>query len=144
MRSVLLDRSYMKGTRYYPTVDCCLGFIARLLRSSSNPHLHETLGSLLESRLRERLGHGGSAMDLAMRIIACSQMGIACRGERGVLLRLQCTDGSWEPGWMYRYGSTGVKIGNRAVTTAMAVAALSCQEAGMQGEEGGAKPVGRL
>ncbi|KFA54738.1 hypothetical protein S40293_00763 [Stachybotrys chartarum IBT 40293] len=141
VRSVLLDRSYMEGTRYYPTVDCCLGFIARLLRSSSNPHLHETLGPLLESRLRERLGHGGSAMDLAMRIIACSQMGIACQGERGTLLQLQCADGSWEPGWMYRYGSTGVKVGNRAVTTAMAVAALSCQEAGMQGEEGGAKPL---
>jgi len=37
----------------------------------------------------------------------------------------QCQDGSWEPGWMYRYGSTGVKIGNRGLTTALAVKAIS-------------------
>ena len=63
-----------------------------------------------------------------MRIITCAQMGIACAEDRRALLDSQCEDGSWEPGWMYQYGSTRVKIGNRAVTTAMAVAALSSRE----------------
>lgn len=125
VRSVLVDRSYVQGTRYYASPDVCLGFIGRLLRSSGDAHLQTTLGSLMESRLRERLGLGGSALDLAMRITTCAQMGIACEQDRGVLLNLQCEDGSWEAGWMYQYGSTGMKIGNRAVTTAMAVAALS-------------------
>lgn len=122
---MLLDRSYIRGTRYYPSPDCCLGFIGRLLESSNDSHLHETLGPLLISRLRERLGLGGSAMDLAMRILACASVGLPCEDDRHALLGRQCEDGSWEPGWMYQYGSTGVKIGNRAATTAMAVAALS-------------------
>ncbi|KAI5917034.1 hypothetical protein F4810DRAFT_716849 [Camillea tinctor] len=87
--------------------NCCLGFIGRLLRSSSDSHLQTTLGPLLKSRVRERLGLGGSASDLAMRIIT--------------------EDGSWESGWIYQYGS-GMKIGNCRVTTAMAVAALSSQD----------------
>ncbi|KAJ0120464.1 Alpha-D-glucose-1-phosphate phosphatase YihX [Diaporthe amygdali] len=87
-----------------------------------------TLGPLLKSRVNERLGHSGNALDLAMRIITCKQMGIECQEDQHTLLSMQCDDGSWEPGWMYQYGSTGVKIGNRGVTTAMAVAALSIRD----------------
>jgi hypothetical protein len=130
---MLLDRSYMQGTRYYSSPDCCLGFIGRLLRSSSDAHLQMTLGPLLKSRVRERLGLGGSALDLAMRITTCAQMGIACKDDRRALLNLQCEGGSWEAGWMYQYGSSGVQIGNRGVTTAMAVAALSSQDITIQG-----------
>lgn len=64
-------------------------------------------------------------MDLSMRIMTCMQMNVECHDDKQTLLSMQCDDGSWEPGWMYQYGSTGVKIGNRSVTTAMAVAALS-------------------
>jgi hypothetical protein len=136
---MLLERSYMDGTRYYTTADCCLGFVARLLRCSSDTHLHLTLRPLLESRLRERVGLEGSALDLAMRISACAQMGVACREDRVTLLKMQCKDGSWEQGWMYRFGSTGVRVGNRAVTTAMAVAALEAGQDGTSNERGGGK-----
>jgi hypothetical protein len=125
VRSMLLNRSYMQGTRYYPSPDCCLGFVGRLLQSSDDEHLHRTLGPLLASRLHERLNTGGSALDLAMRINACAQVGVSCEEDRRVLLKLQCEDGSWEPGWIYSYGSTGVKIGNRCATTALVVEALS-------------------
>lgn len=122
---MLLERSYLQGTRYYSTPDICLGFIARLLRSSNDSHLHITLGPILKSRVGERIGLNGSALDLAMRITTCVQMGVSCQSDRRALLDMQCDDGSWEAGWMYQYGSNGVKIGNCAVTTAMAVAALS-------------------
>ncbi|KAI1819273.1 HAD-like protein [Xylaria intraflava] len=125
VRSMLANRSYLQGTRYYPSPDCCLGFIGRLAQSSGDARLHDTLDSLLRSRLRERVGLGGSALDLAMRIITCSQMGIPCGEDRRTLLDLQCEDGAWEGGWLYRYGSSGILIQNRGVTTAMAVAALS-------------------
>ena len=72
-------------------------------------------------------GHETSALELASRIITCEEVGIPAweyEGERRELLSRQCEDGSWEAGWMYQYGSTGVKIGNRAVTTALAVRAL--------------------
>ncbi|GAB1319343.1 Alpha-D-glucose-1-phosphate phosphatase [Madurella fahalii] len=141
VHSMLKDCSYMQGTRYYPSPDCCLGFIGRLLRSSSDPHLQMTLGPLLKSQVRKRVGLGGNALDLALRIITCTQMGIACEADHRTLLNLQCEDGSWEPGWMYRYGSTGVRIGNRGVTTAMAVAALSSRDIAAQGN-GSCKPNG--
>ncbi|KAI0414171.1 HAD-like protein [Xylaria grammica] len=125
VHSMLLDRSYLQGTRYYPSPDCCLGFIGRLVQSSDDPHLQATLGPLLKLRVCERLGVSGSALDYAMRIITCAQMGVACESDRLALLDLQCEDGGWEGGWLYQYGSSGVKIANRGVTTAMAVVALS-------------------
>jgi len=70
---------------------------------------------------------GGSALDLAMRINVCAQGGVFCEEDRQDLLKLQCDDGSWEPGWIYAYGSIGVKVGNRCATTAMVVDALSSQ-----------------
>lgn len=121
-----MHRTYIHGTRYYPSLDCCLGFFGRLLQSSrKNTHLQATIGPLLKLRLEERVGESGSALDLAMRILACNSLAVECSVDRHTLLRLQCQDGGWESGWMYRYGSTGVKIGNRGVTTALAVKAIA-------------------
>ncbi|KAI0194217.1 Haloacid dehalogenase-like hydrolase-domain-containing protein [Astrocystis sublimbata] len=126
--NTLLERSYANGTRYYPSPDCCLGFIGRLLRSSRDSHLHEKLAPLLKSRVSERVGMSGSALDLAMRVMTCKQLGLSCDEDCRALLSLQCDDGSWSGGWVYQYGSSGTKIGNRCVTTAMAVAALSSRK----------------
>lgn len=116
----------MHGTRYCLSPDCCLGFFGRLLQSSiNNAHLQATTGPLLKSRLQERVGESGSSLDLAMRVLTCDSLGIECSVDRHTLLCLQCQDGGWESGWMYRYGSTGVKIGNRGVTTALAVKAIA-------------------
>lgn len=126
LRDVLLHRTYLDGTRYYPSPDCCLGFFTRLLKSSSSDiHLQTTLGSLLKSRVQERVGESGNALDLAMRVIACDSLGIESSVDRKALTRLQCQDGGWEVGWMYRYGSTRVRIGNRGVTTALALKAIA-------------------
>ena len=126
IHDALLHRTYIYGTRYYPSSDCCLGFFGRLLQSSNDKaHLQATIGPLLKSRLQERVGESGSALDLAMRVLACDSLGIECSVDRDTLLCLQCQDGGWESGWMYRYGSTGVKIGNRGVTTALAVKAIA-------------------
>lgn len=123
---MLLHRAYIDGTRYYPSPDCCLGFFERLLQSRREDlHLQDTLRPILTSRLKERVGQSGNALDLAMRILACDSLGIECRIDRQTLQCLQCKDGGWESGWMYRYGSTGVRIGNRGVTTALSVKALA-------------------
>ena len=126
IRDALLYRTYANGTRYYPSPDCCLGFFGRLLHSTDDDaHLQATIGPLLKSRLQERVGQSGSALDLAMRILACDSLGVECEEDRRTLLCLQCHDGGWESGWMYRYGSTGVKIGNRGVTTVLAMKAIA-------------------
>ncbi|CAK3813109.1 Alpha-D-glucose-1-phosphate phosphatase [Lecanosticta acicola] len=125
IRDVLVDRSYESGTRYYPHADCCLYFIARLLNSSNEPEVRGKLERVLRERVAERVGREGGAIELAMRIINCCEFGISCRGDVSALLQLQEEDGGWPASWMYRYGSTGVQLGNRGVTTAMAIKALS-------------------
>ncbi|KAJ5652727.1 HAD-like protein [Penicillium longicatenatum] len=37
---------------------------------------------------------------------------------------MQCEDGGWDASVIYQFGSTGRKIGNRGLTTALAVRAL--------------------
>ena len=60
-----------------------------------------------------------------MRILACTALDLDCSIDRSALLDLQCEDGGWEAGDLYRYGSTGLSIGNRGVTTAFAIKALA-------------------
>ena len=125
IHNVLLHRTYMQGTHYYPSPDCCLYFFGRLLQSSNDAHLQTTLGPLLKIRTQERIGKYGSALDLAMRILTCNALGLNSDVDRRTLLDLQHEDGSWDIGWMYVYGSTGLKVGNYGVTTAMAVKAIA-------------------
>ena len=82
------------------------------------------LGPLLKERIVERVGQPGSALDIAMRVIVCRWLGVDFRGDGDSLLKMQCDDGGRTASWMYRYGSSGIKIGNRGVTTAMAIRAL--------------------
>ena len=134
---VLERRIYLEGTRYYPSPDCCLGFFTRLLQySGSETYLRDTLGPLLKEGLKERVGKDGSVLDLAMRITACDRMGIECEQDRRALAESQRPDGGWDLGWMYRYGSTGIRIGNRGVSTALAMRAITGFSKGLQLNKG--------
>ena len=124
IRQMLSSRESLQPTRYYPSIDCCLFFIGRLLRSSGDEYLQDTLGSVLKDRVSERVGESGSAMDIAMRMIVCKWLNVGIGGDSQTLLSMQCDDGGWNAGWLLRYGSTGVKVGNRGVATAMAIRAL--------------------
>ncbi|KAI9437652.1 HAD-like domain-containing protein [Lactarius indigo] len=122
---VLKHRAYLDGTRYYETAECFLFFAAQLLRATPDPDLHARLAPLLRARIQERTGAAaGDALALAMRVLAGSIVGLRQAHDLAMLLSLQCEDGSWGPGWMYKYGSSGVKIGNRGLTTALALNAI--------------------
>lgn len=124
--SVLSKRSYLQGTRYYPSADCCLGFFGRLLESAPNDsELQAAVRPLLKECVRERVGKSGTALELAMRIILCDALGLDSGNDLQTLIGLQLLDGSWDAGWMYRYGSTGVRIGNQGLTTALALKAMA-------------------
>ena len=82
------------------------------------------LGSLLRARIQERVGQSGNALDIAVRIIVCKWLDLDGDCDCQTLLGMQRKDGGWDAGCMYAYGSTGLKIGNRGVTTAMAIQAL--------------------
>lgn len=128
VHEVLLHRAYLDGTRYYATPECFLFFISRLLGSSDSPELHQYLKPLLKERVQERIGAEGDALALAMRILVCKSVDIKDDIDLRALLPLQCEDGGWEIGWMYKYGASGVSIGNRGLTTALAVNAMKVME----------------
>jgi hypothetical protein len=128
VHDVLLHRAYLDGTRYYSTPESYLFFLGRLLRSSDSTELHELLGPLLKERIKELIGTEGDALALAMRIITCTYVGLENEVDLRKLLSLQCEDGGWEIGWIYKYGSSNIKIGNRGLTTAMAIKAIEAME----------------
>jgi hypothetical protein len=122
---VLEHRAYLEGTRYYESAECFLFFAAQLLRATPDATLHARLAPLLRSRILERSGAAGDALALSMRVLAGTVVDLRLEPELALLLPLQCEDGSWGPGWIYKYGSSGIKIGNRGLTTAFALNAIS-------------------
>ncbi|KAH8822867.1 HAD-like domain-containing protein [Flagelloscypha sp. PMI_526] len=110
---VLLHKAYLHGTRYYSTPE-----------TGSNPSLHDRFASLLAARIKERIGLPGDPLALAMRLLAGIRLGIRNNRDLETLLAMQGDDGSWAPGWVYRYGSSGVQIGNAGLSTAFALKAI--------------------
>lgn len=121
VHDVLLHRAYVDGTRYYDTGDCFLFFVSRLLKTSQDPQLQNYLGALLKDRTQERIGAPGDALNLAIRLQVCHAFGLDNDVDMKTLLSLQWEDGGWEAGCMYKYGATGLKLGNRGLTTALAI-----------------------
>ena len=123
VEKVLVHRAYASGTLYYVTAEAFLFFLARLMQHA--PALRQRLGRVLTDHVVERFGKEGDALTLAMRIIAAASVGIVDRLDFEQLLSMQQVDGSWNEGWFYKFGSTGLRIGNDGVTTAMAIRALN-------------------
>ena len=124
VRDVLFNRAYLEGTRYYQTAECFLYVVSRLLTNCGDADLHAMLKSLLKERVKERIGAEGDSLALAMRILVCDLMGIRNDVDSRALLRLQCEDGGWEIGWIYKFPSSGIRIGNRGLATALAIKAI--------------------
>ncbi|KAJ5194358.1 hypothetical protein N7491_001695, partial [Penicillium cf. griseofulvum] len=128
VRDVLKSRAYIEGTRYYPTPEAFLYFLSRLLENANDIYIHGELFHILRERVKERVGLPGDALCLAMRILTCQYVGVPDEADLAKLRSMQHADGGWEPGWVYRYGKTDVRIGNRGLATALAVNALSQAE----------------
>lgn len=126
---VLRHRAYIDGTRYYHTPEAFLYFFTRLLDTAKDPALRTRVRLLLAERLQERVGAPGDAMALAMRIIACAEVGIRNNVDMRKLLSLQLEDGSWGAGELYHYGKTGISIGNEGLATAFAIRAIESAQA---------------
>jgi hypothetical protein len=56
--------------------------------------------------VRKRIGKDGDSLALAMRILACSAVGIVDEFDLWKLLTLQTSNGNWVDGWLYKYGNT--------------------------------------
>ncbi|KAJ5189629.1 HAD-superfamily hydrolase subfamily IA variant 3 [Penicillium cf. griseofulvum] len=124
VNDILLNRAYLSGTRYYPTAEWFLYYMDRLLSRSNDHTLRERFEDLLRTRVIERIGAEGDALCLAMRLCVCNSLGIANRPDLATLTASQCKDGGWEPSFVYLIPGSDRKLGNRGVTTALAVKAL--------------------
>lgn len=123
---VLAHRAYLDGTRYYETAECFLFFAARLLCAArADAVLQARLAPLLRERVLERAGCTADALALAMRVLAGAAVGLRMERDLAALLPLQHEDGGWEPSWVYKYGSSDLKLGNRGLTTAFALNAIA-------------------
>jgi hypothetical protein len=118
---VLKHRAYLDGTRYYPLPEAFLYFLGRFVRLADDKSVRKTFLPLLKERLQELVGSPGDALALALRIVACAYVGIRDEIDLRRLLTLQNEDGSWGPGDAYRYGTTGIRIGNYGLATALAL-----------------------
>lgn len=125
IQDILLTRSYVDGTRYYPTAEWFLLYVNRLVQTSKDPIVGEKLKGPLRECIQERIGTGGDALCLAMRVIVCCDLGVPNPLEVEKLLSLQCADGGWDPCYLYRYPGVNKELGNRGVSTAFAIKALA-------------------
>ncbi|KAF2748684.1 hypothetical protein M011DRAFT_374562, partial [Sporormia fimetaria CBS 119925] len=110
--------------RYYFTPEPLLYYVCRLVNSSKAPEL-ENLKAMLKECVSERLGVEGNSVCLAIRIFLCVKLGIPhSKKDLERLVAMQEEDGSFGVGWYYNFGRSGVKIGHRGLTAALAVEAL--------------------
>lgn len=123
---VLLHRAYIQGSRYYETAECFLFFLYRFISDCDDPVIHSRFYPLLKERVTERIGAVGDGLALAMRLIVCDFTGVRNDIDVRTLRNFQCEDGGWDTGLIYKYGSSGLSIGNRGLTTAMAIHAIQC------------------
>lgn len=119
---VLSDRRYLDGSRYYCSPEMYLYFMSRLL--DSNEALRARAMPAFVERVKERVGGQADPLDRAMRVIVCCKFGVEYDVDLRVLLTEQLSDGGWGLGWLYKYGKSGVRIGNRGVTAAFAIRAI--------------------
>lgn len=123
--TVLVNRAYLDGTRYYKNAEAFLYFFSRFfsfLDTESDVRIQYR--AVFAERMVERIGSPGDSLELAMRILACASLGIRDDIDLERLREKQGLDGGWEDGWFYRYGMTGIYIGNKGLTTAFAMSAI--------------------
>lgn len=122
--NVLRTRAYASGTLYYYGADTFLYFLSRLLAVPATLPFHSDLAEVFKDRVEEQFGEPGDALALSMRVLAAASVNLSDRRGYDRLLALQEADGAWPTGWVYKYGMSGVLVGNKGLTTVMAVAAI--------------------
>ena len=122
----LHNNACLYGNRYYSTPESFLYFVARLYTETRSESLRKRL-NVIKAQLQERLNVPTNPLALAFRLFACQTVDLdpqLYRKDLDTLLSLQDEDGGWPAGHFCCYGRTGARIGNRGLTTALAVRIL--------------------
>ena len=122
----LNNEACLDGNRHYTTPESFLYFVARLYAETDSISLRKRLSSI-NTKLQERLNVPVNPLALALRLFACQAVSVdrqLYKKDLERLLALQDQDGGWPAGHFCCYGRTGARIGNRGLTTALAVRIL--------------------
>jgi hypothetical protein len=120
---VLVEETYLEGTRYYHSPDTFLFFLGRLVHYFP-AETEELLRAPLEAAVRKRLGISTHTIDVAQRALLCAWFGIDDEGEGQRLIEAREGDGCWASDALFRYGRKKVYFGSRVMATAFAMAAV--------------------
>ena len=122
----LNNNACLNGTRHYSTPESFLYFVARLYAETRCESLRKRLNAI-KARLQERLNVPTNPLALGLRLFACQSVKIDSqlyRKDLEILMSLQDEDGGWPAGHFCCTGRMGARIGNRGLTTALAVRIL--------------------
>ncbi|KAL9113180.1 MAG: hypothetical protein Q9187_007658 [Circinaria calcarea] len=122
----LYNNACLNGNRHYSTPESFLYFVARLYAETRCESLRKRLNAV-KAQLQERLNVPINPLALALRLFACQSVDIDSqlyRKDLETFMSLQDEDGGWPAGHYCRVGRTGARIGNRGLTTALAVRIL--------------------
>lgn len=129
----LFSGAYRNGTRYYPSPDTFLCYVAQLCARFRD--CREQLGPALQMALQGRNlaaprpghpDHPGTALNLAQRILASNLLGVELgqASQKQLLLRQQEASGAWVACPLFSLGKRAVYFGSAELTTVFAIAAL--------------------
>lgn len=121
---VMLDGSYLQGTRYYPSPDTLLYFLGRVVGRFHGSRLAERVRKPLQQAVTARIGTTQGPIDLAQRVLVCSWLGTRNTHEAMRLASMQAPHGAWPADSLFQYGRTKVHFGSSDLTTTFALAAL--------------------
>ncbi len=123
----LRNRAYIFGNRVYTTPETFLVLPVSALHRVWLGGAVSEAGEASRGLDRSVSTSPANALALALRLRACQIMGIdeaLLQPDYEKLLSLQEADGGWPAGHFCCMGRTGAKIGNRGLTTAVAVRIL--------------------
>ena len=123
--AVLEKKEYLQGTRYYPSPDAFLYFIARMMQSSER--IRDRFEPLLRRRIEERIGISNGLLECAFRLIISNQLDIHNKADRDTLLASQNVQGGFPAETFFRCGKHPVFFGSAAITSSFALAGLDVQ-----------------
>ncbi|OBT82196.1 hypothetical protein VE02_09633 [Pseudogymnoascus sp. 03VT05] len=119
----LKNRACLYGNRVYSTPETFLYFTARLYLECGEGTLKKRLETIKEALLK-RINAPTNPLALALRISACKLVGLdplVYQQDLEKLMSLQEEDGGFPAGHFCCFGRTGARIGNRGLTTALAI-----------------------
>jgi len=121
----LRTQAYLEGTRYYPSPDIFLYFLARLVNTF--PYFRKRYENQLKEALQTRIGNSKLPLDLAARVITARVLGISNDFEEHRLILMQKDSQGWSADAFFKFGTRYGFFGCNALTSAFAIKALETQ-----------------